>query len=234
MYVTWFLTLIFQNMQLHTETTLQNQFLRTLGDKVAPENAALVVVDVQNEFCADDGVFGKAGNDLSMVQEMLPNLQRLIEGARAAGVPVIFVQAIYDPQYLPPAWHERNARIGFETPRCLSGTWGADFYKVAPMPGEAVVRKHRYSAFVDTELDLILRSQQIRTVIVAGVATNICVESTARDAFMKDYYVVFMDDASATYKKEAHEAAVANVALAFGTAATVGEVLDAWSLHSKK
>ncbi len=210
------------------------QFLGTLEDKVAPENAALVVVDVQNDFCADEGVFGKAGNDLSMVQKAVPNLQRLIASARACGVPVIFVQAIYDAVYLAPAWHERNARIGFQAPRCLSNTWGADFYKVAPIPGEAVVRKHRYSAFVDTELDLILRSRGIRTVIVAGVASNICVESTARDAFMKDYYVVFMDDASATYNQAHHETTLANIAFAFGTVTTVGEVLQAWSAHTSK
>ncbi|MDB5771330.1 MAG: ureidoacrylate peracid hydrolase [Burkholderiales bacterium] len=213
---------------------MQDQILRTLNDKVAPGNAALIVVDVQNDFCADDGVFGRTGNDLTMVQKAVPKLQQLIEGARAAKVPVIFIQAIYDPVYLPPAWHERNARIGFETPRCVGGSWGAEFYKVAPLPGETIVRKHRYSAFVDTELDLILRSQRIQTVIVAGVATNICVESTARDAFMKNYYVAFMDDASATYRKEQHDGTLSNIALAFGTVTTVAEVLDAWHTHPKQ
>lgn len=211
---------------------MNKQILRTLQDKVAPGNAALIVVDVQNDFCADEGVFGRTGNDLSMVQAAVPKLQQLIDGARTAKVPVIFVQAIYDPVYLPPVWHERNARIGFESPRCLSGSWGADFYKVAPLPGETIVRKHRYSAFVDTELDLILRSQRIQTVIVAGVATNICVESTARDAFMKDYYVAFMDDASGAYRKEFHDSTLANIAIGFGTVTTAKEVLAAWQGHT--
>ncbi len=70
---------------------------------------------------------------------------------------LFFVQAIYDPVYLPAPWYERNARLNFEVPRCISGSWGADFYGVAPLEGEVVVRKHRYSAFVNTELDLILR-----------------------------------------------------------------------------
>ncbi len=64
--------------------------LNTLDRKIAPGNAALIVVDVQNDFCADEGVFAKAGNDVSMVREMLPNLRRLIDGARAVGVQVIF------------------------------------------------------------------------------------------------------------------------------------------------
>jgi ureidoacrylate peracid hydrolase len=206
--------------------------LNTLDRKVAPGNAALIVVDVQNDFCADEGVFAKAGNDVSMVREMLPNLRRLIDGARAVGVQVIFVQAIYDPVYLPAPWYERNARLNFEVPRCISGTWGADFYGVAPLKGEAVVRKHRYSAFVNTELDLILRSRQIQTVITTGVATNICVESTSRDAFMRDYYVVLADDASAAYSREQHQAALMNISIGFGVVTKVDEILDAWAQYA--
>jgi ureidoacrylate peracid hydrolase len=209
---------------------LPTPFLKTLNEKVAPGNAALIVVDVQNDFCADDGTFGRAGNDLSMVQAMVPNLQRLIDGARKVGVPVVFVQAILDPAYVSPVYYERNARLNFEVPRCISNTPGADFYKVKPLPGEMIIRKYRYSAFVGTELDLILRSRQIRTVITTGVATNICVESTARDAFMRDYYVSFVDDASATYRKEHHEAALASIALGFGVVNTVQEILDAWNV----
>jgi ureidoacrylate peracid hydrolase len=205
-------------------------FLNSLERKVAPGNAALIVVDVQNDFCAEEGVFGKTGNDLSMVREMLPRLKLLIEGARSAGVPVIFVQAIYDPLYLPAVWYERNARLNFEVPRCLSNSWGADFYEVAPLKRETVVRKHRYSAFVDTNLDLILRSRQIQTVIVTGVATNICVESTSRDAFMRDYYVALVDDGSAAYSREQHQATLTNIAIGFGVVTTVDEVLDAWKV----
>jgi ureidoacrylate peracid hydrolase len=206
--------------------------LGTLDRKIAPGNAALIVVDVQNDFCSDEGVFAKAGNDVSMVREMLPNLRRLINGARAVGVQVIFVQAIYDPVYLPPPWYERNARLNFEVPRCVSGTWGADFYGVAPREGETVVRKHRYSAFVNTELDLILRSRQIRTVITTGVATNICVESTSRDAFMRDYYVALVDDASAAYSREQHEAALLNISIGFGVVTKVDEILDTWAQYA--
>lgn len=204
--------------------------------KVAKGNAALIVVDVQNDFCDNEGVFGKAGYDLSMVREAIPRVQALVEAARRAQVPVIFVQAIYDPVFLPPAWYERNARLGFEVSRCLSGTWGADFHGIKPLEGETIVRKHRYSAFVDTDLDLVLRSQQIQSVIVAGVATNICVESTARDAFMRDYYVTLVDDASAAYSREQHDAALANIKIGFGVVAKVDEITDIWrdSVINKK
>lgn len=210
------------------ERTLAQAFPKTLGEKVTPARTALLVVDVQNDFCHPDGVFGRSGNDLSMVAAILPKLVALIDTARTAGVTIIFVQAIYDPVYLPAAWHERNARIGFETPRCVSGTWGADFHVVKPQVGDIVVRKHRYSAFVDTELDGLLRSMQIQTVVMSGVATNICVESTARDAFMKGYYVALVDDACATYRKEHHEATLGNIALGFGVVLSVQALTHEW------
>jgi ureidoacrylate peracid hydrolase len=190
-------------------------------------------VDVQNDFCDRNGVFGKAGNDLSMVDAMLPRLSTLIESARAAGVTVIFIQAIYDPEFLFPAWHERNARLGFETPRCIDGSWGADYYQVAPQAGDIVIRKHRYSAFVDTELDAVLRSRRIETVVTTGVATNICVESTARDAFMKGYYVVLPQDAAAAYSEQQHKASLASIAIGFGVVTQVSDLLTEWEQAKK-
>ena len=207
---------------------MDTPYLKTLQEKIAPGNAALIVVDVQKDFCSKDGAFGTTVRDFSMVEAMLPNLQRLVDGARKVGVPVIFIQAIYDPVYLPPAWHERNARRNVVFPRCITGTPGADFYKVKPLPGETIVQKHRYSAFVETELDMLLRSRQISTVIMTGVATNVCVEFTARDAFMRNYYVAFVDDASATYSAEQHKATLVNIAQNFGEVNTVQEILDAW------
>lgn len=207
---------------------MTNTFPRTLADKLAPGNSALIVVDVQNDFCAPDGVFGKAGSDLSMVEPMVANLERLIQRARAAQVPVIFIRSIYDPAYLPPTWHERNARIGFDTPRCVSGTWGADYYRVAPRAGDVVVTKHRFSAFTGTDLDLILRSQGIKTVVMTGIATNICVDSTARAAFMSDYFVVVADDACAAYSRAQHDATMVNIDVAFGVVHKTQDIIENW------
>lgn len=150
---------------------MTTEYLRKLEEKVASGNAAVIVVDVQNDFCADDGVFGRTDNDLSMVRGMIPNLQRLNAGARKVGVPVIFIQAIYVPVYLPPVWYERNARINFEIPRCVTGTSGGDFYEVAPLQGETIVRKHRHSAFVDTErCRRRIRRLEMAAVLEGGVS----------------------------------------------------------------
>ena len=111
---------------------------------------------------------------------------------------------------------------------CQAGSWGAEFYRVEPDADEPIVLKHRYSGFVDTNLELILRSRGIKTLVVTGVATNVCVESTARDAYMRDYYVVLVDDCSATYDPAKHAATLANIADHFGVVVRSDEIFDAW------
>jgi ureidoacrylate peracid hydrolase len=96
------------------------------------------------------------------------------------------------------------------------------------LPDEVVVTKHRYGAFESTDLDLVLRSRGIRTVIMTGVATNVCVETTARQAFLKDYYVVFTSDCSATFSQAAHDATLHNIDQFFGEVATGEQVAACW------
>jgi ureidoacrylate peracid hydrolase len=196
----------------------------TLEDKLERGRSSLIVVDVQNDFCSPQGYFGSTGNDLSAVEAMMPKLQTLIDEARAAGVLVVFIQAIYDEQFLSRPWKERNIRRNLEVSRCLTGSWGADFYKVKPRQGDLVVHKHRYSAFIDTELDMILRARGIETLIMTGVATNVCVESTARDGFMKDYYIVFTSDCTATTSPQLQEVSMQNIRDHFGVVASSDEV----------
>ena len=83
--------------------------------------------------------------------------------------------------------------------------------EVRPREGDPVITKHRFSAFHNTDLNLVLRSHGVRSVGLAGVATNVCVETTARDAFMNDYYVVFVKDGSATYSEAEHAATLATI-----------------------
>jgi ureidoacrylate peracid hydrolase len=92
-----------------------------------------------------------------------------------------------------------------------------------------VVTKHRYSAFVDTELQALLRSNRIENLLLAGVATNVCVESTARDAFMFDYRVTVLSDCTGTYSETLREATLENMRRAFGTVATSTEVTRIWA-----
>ena len=212
--------------------------LRTLEDKTHPAHAALVTVDVQNDFCHERGFLGALGAPMGLIQAMVPRLRRLLDAARSRGVPVIHVISHHDEEYASPVVTEQKLRHGLpmeldgrplkDAPYCLKGTWGAELYGIDARPGEEIIVKHRYSAFRGTNLDVVLRSRGIQTVILTGVATNACVESTGRDAYMHDYYLVFVGDATATTSQAAHDATLANIDQFFGQVATCEAVAAAW------
>jgi ureidoacrylate peracid hydrolase len=203
--------------------------MKSLADRVEPRQCTLIVVDVQNDFCHQNGSMAKAGQDLSMVQQMVPRLLRLIAEARRVGVPIIYTQAVHTPWTDSQTWQTRLGTLEVELPRhCRENTWGADFYQVAPLQDERILVKRRYSAFYGTELDLMLRARGIQTLILTGVATNVCVETTARDGFMRDYHIVFLEDCTAAYDQQQHQAALANVSSFFGQVASSQQLLEIW------
>jgi ureidoacrylate peracid hydrolase len=207
---------------------VNERVLRTLEEKIDPRHSAVVVIDVQNDFCHDEGYLRKLGLDISSTQAMLPALENFIGAARKANVRVVFIQGIYNNQYLSGPFIDKDRKGGLTVERCMEGSWGADFYRVAPLPFEPVVKKHRYSAFVGTKLDNLLKEAGVKTLILAGVTTNVCVESTARDGFMRDYYIVFLGDCTATYSREAHESTLRNIDRHFGVVTDSTEVVGFW------
>src|SRR3990172_9578342 len=150
--------------------------------RVDPRSTRLLVIDVQNDFLADGGWFDRHGEDLKPMRDAVDNILELLPIARSAGVQPIFVRATYDRIWLSPPMLERHARVGLDVDHSQEGTWGAEFYKVQPEPGEMIITKHRYSAFIDTPLNTLLRAQGVENLIFTGVTSNVCVESTARDA----------------------------------------------------
>ncbi len=209
--------------------------LSTLAEKVHPEHCAVLLVDVQNDFCADGGAMHKEGRDLSLVREMIPRLAHLVEAARAAQVRCVWIRNVYNTGpnwYLSEVWLEQAKRrrngAYIDYPVCGPGEWNGDFYHIRPRPDEVIVTKHRYGAFEGTDLDLVLRSQGIRTVVMTGVATNVCVETTARQAFLRDYYVVFTSDCTATFMQAEHDATLHNIDQFFGQVASAEEVIGCW------
>jgi ureidoacrylate peracid hydrolase len=205
-----------------------DELLSTLEQKVSPAHTALLVVDVQNDFVADGGFFDRVGADVRTIQRSIPPLARLIERARQAGVLVVFIQAIYDPQCLSAPMRERDRRVGREMPRCLTGSWGADFHAIAPRLDEPVVIKHRYSAFANTQLDELLKRRGVRSLLLTGVFTDTCVESTGRDAYFIDYYVSLVTDCCAGASERDHVAAIARFERDYGSIVTSADVIGAW------
>lgn len=215
------------------------EMLTSLEQKVHPSRAALVVVDVQNDFFHDEGFLGKLGAPLGAIQEMVPTLERLMESARQAGVPVVHVISHHDEQYASVVVTEQKVRNGHDltedgrqrrdAPYCEKGTFGAELYGVKALPGEEVVVKLRYSGFEGTNLDLLLRSWGVQTVILTGAATNVCVESTARDVYSHDYYLVFVEDATATMSAEDHAHTLKMIDTYFGQVSPAEDVIGAWA-----
>jgi ureidoacrylate peracid hydrolase len=210
--------------------------LTTLEEKVDPAHAALIVIDMQNDFCAQGGMMDKEGADISAVQSMAQRLPNLIDSARSAGALVVFIRNVYTTErnvYLSDVWLEQMLRRRGDsyTRRdvCAADSWEGDFYAdIRPQPGEPIVTKHRYGAFHNTDLDTILRVHGIRAVVLTGVATNACVDTTAREAFVRDYYVVLTADGTACYSDEAHEATLTTIDKYFGPVVTVNELAEVW------
>ena len=210
-------------------TPASEQLLISLEQKASPEHAALIVVDVQNDFVADGGYFHQVGCNVGTIQRSaIPPLLHLIEKAREAGLLIVFIQAIYDVQYLSAPMRERDLRTNREMSKCQSGTWGADFFAVRPRPSEPVVIKHRYSAMINTGLDALLKQRGIKSLLMTGVATDTCVEATARDAYFIDYYVTLVDDCCGALDEEDHRVAVKRFARDYGPVVKSSEVIAAW------
>ena len=205
-----------------------DELLSTLEQKVSPAYAALLVIDVQNDFVANRGFFDQIGADVKKIQKVIPPLAQLVDHAREAGLLVVFIRAIYDPQYLSAPMRDRDLRVGRRMPRCLTGSWGADFYVIAPRPNEPVVIKHRYSAFAKPELDDLLRRRGIRSLLLAGVTTDTCVESTGRDAYFMDYYVTLVADCCAGAAERDHRVALERFERDYGAVVNSADVIEAW------
>jgi ureidoacrylate peracid hydrolase len=205
------------------------EVLQKFEDRIDPSHTAVLVVDIQNDFCSPEGYLGrKYGCDEAANEALAARNVSLTDTARDAGALIVWIQAIYDPIYLS-APMLMKARSRDNDVRCVDGSWGAEFYKVAPKEGDLVVRKHRYSAFSGTALDNLLRRNGIRTTVVTGVSTNICVESTLREAFNLGYYVVIPRDCVAGNNAALHEATLQNVEFLIGDVTDSSNLIDHWS-----
>jgi ureidoacrylate peracid hydrolase len=197
-------------------------------EKMTPAKTAVIVVDVQNDFCHPEGPLARKGADFSMVKEMMPNLHQLLEAARKYEVPIIFIQTFHEEATDSEAW---TVITGMEL--CRTGSWGADFFEVVPQPKEIIVNKHRYSAFINTRLDTVLRTLKTETLVMTGVSTNVCVESTARHGFMLDYNIALVKDACASTSRTAHEMTLENIAGYFGSVVSVKQLVEDWKSLAK-
>ena len=163
-------------------------------DEVDPKRSALIVVDMQSDFLA-------AGAPLEVAagRAMIPQLRRTIDFCRDRGIPVIYTAHVHRRDGSDMGLFKLNAAIA--DGRALSeGEPGAAIYpEIAPRPDELVIKKHRFSGFHGTDLELVLRGLGVETVIIGGVTTENCCHATARDAMFRDFKVIVLSDATGTF-----------------------------------
>jgi nicotinamidase-related amidase len=216
----------------------------TLAELIEPRHTALVLVDVQNDFCLPEGkqfahpMVARQGGTGGYAP-VLERLRSVVPAARAAGVQIIYTQqttlpdhksdsAAYIRYRLRRFLTEDTTRIPELVDFCLLGTWGHEIVDVVrPAPNDAIVMKHRSDAFVGTSLDALLKNNGIRTVVLCGAQTDGCCMSTARGANHHDYFVVILEDCVNSFNRENHEAALKVMRTRFDVVASA-EVLSTW------
>jgi ureidoacrylate peracid hydrolase len=214
---------------------------RPEGIRLSAADTAVIVIDMQNAYASEGGYVDLAGFDIAGSAGVIGRIGQVLDTARAAGMPVIFLQNGWDPNYVEagtvasPNWHKSNALKTMRTRPELSGQLlargGWDYELVdalTPKPGDIRVHKTRYSAFFNSQLDSILRARGIRTIVFVGIASNVCVESTLRDGFHLEYFGVMLEDATHHLGPDFVRAAtVYNVEKFFGWVSTVTEFCGA-------
>lgn len=184
-----------------------NQHQMQLGK----DRSALLVIDMQQFFLDSASPTFTSGGPA-----ILPTLRRLIHAFREAGRPVIYTRHVHHPDCLDAGimgwWWEGM---------CLEGSPESEIHRdIAPLPNEKVIFKHRYSAFYNTDLETVLRCLKIEELVISGIMTNLCCESTARDAYYRDFKVFVLADGTGSINEEMHVASLLNLAFGFAFVTT--------------
>lgn len=198
------------------------------------EKSSLLVIDMQNAFLSPGGMFDILGFDVLRLRRVIVPCKVLLDYWRKAGLKVVFVRHVYSKDLSdaggpesPNYWKELCLVLIRERPELkdkllIEGSWGAEIVdEVRPLPGEPVVEKQRYSAFVNTELEELLKSFNAKYLFFTGIALNVCVESAVRDAFFREFWpIVVSDCCEAIGPKGARRASLWNINQLFGWTTT--------------
>lgn len=210
--------------------------------KLDIERTALIIVDMQNAFCKKDGLFDVMGMlDEAKAKRVIEIDRKVIEASRRKGIKVIYLRMGYRPDLSnaggpesPNYWKEGGLVAVREHPEwkgrfLIIGSWDWEIIgELKPQPEDIAVDKNRYSGFTNTDLDAILRTHNIKYLVFIGIATNICVESTLRDAFFHEYFPVLVSDACGNIGPDyTQETTIWNVSTLFGWVTTSDDLLEA-------
>lgn len=195
----------------------------------ATRGTALAVVDLQNDFCAGPLAASRYPGDPTRLRKVAENTARAVDAARAAEVEVLHIRFLGDTRHQGAAWQRRDARLG-KQPKCLEGSWGAEFAGgLAPAPGEHVFTKRAcFDAFLSDGFERHLTHRGVRHLVLAGLFTDVCVDSTARTAFQKGFHITVLQDCT-TALHLADEQILTFMTRLYGARVTTHQHVATWS-----
>jgi ureidoacrylate peracid hydrolase len=222
---------------------INEMILEAQPDKISinPSATAIIVVDMQNAFARKGGYFDLIGFDISATEKIIGSCKEIITRGREKGMKIIYLQMEFDPDLSdsggpssPRGRKSRASTLIREQPELkdrlhLHGAWGVDIIdELKPQPGDRVVRKQKHDGFIETNLDAILKTSEIKYLVFVGTATNICVESTLRHAFPLGYFPILISDATSPMGPSlTQEATIFNIQSTFGWVTTSEKFLSA-------
>lgn len=198
------------------------------------ENTALIIVDMQNDFIHENGFvrkytqgIGVPEASLDLLKKPVPNIKKLSEFFRQNRKHVIYIYTAWEPDYSDVAIPlKKMADTAKEKGALVIGSWGAEIIEeLTPLAADHMVLKKAYGGFFQTSLDRMLRNLAVKTLLMTGVATNYCVETTTREAVGYGYDVILVSDGSATFDPAGHQATLNVISAGFGEVMTTAEVL---------
>lgn len=218
-----------------------------------PGQTAVIVVDMQNDFGSEGGMFARAGIDISPIQAAVAPTARVLDMARRIGMPVVYLKMAFasdlsnagGPEAPNLILHLRmsvgepvTAPDGRESRILIECTWNADILtELMPQPDDLIVVKHRFSGFFETNLNALLRDLGVTTLVFTGCTTSVCVESTLRDAFFRDYRCLLLADCTAEpighgLERSNHDASLFLIQLMFGFVSNSTAFIEALSAQT--
>ena len=181
------------------------------------EKSALLVIDMQKFFLDPASPTFTCGG-----LAIIPSLKQLIQAFREANRPVIYTCHVHHPDRIDAG----NMEWWWEG-MCIEGSTESKVHEdIAPLPNEKVIFKHRYSAFYNTDLETVLRCLKVEDLVISGIMTNLCCESTSRDAYYRDFRVFFLADSTGSINEEMHLASLLNLAFGFAFVTTTDLIIE--------
>jgi ureidoacrylate peracid hydrolase len=194
---------------------------------LSESKVAMIVVDMQNAYLDDEGSMNKSGMDITELKKTVLPVSSLITACRSADVPIIFTRYVLRADYKDAGIRSVRGPKFKEINSLVMGTWDSELDpRMDQRLEDYVLDKTRYSSFYNTSLEVILRGLGVDTLIVCGVTTEICVESTIRDAYFRDFKIIVPKDAVAAMDIGRHKGTLATIEFGFGSVTTSAELIN--------